>query len=120
MSAAVDRRRSWVRTHELLLGLVALVVGTALLSLAGGDFGPFFAAYISTGLVVFGLFELSRRILRRRPLWVALGVLAAGAVTAVFVNAATVLGPGLYIGFLVGQGFTVGLVLWLRHVTAER
>lgn len=120
MTTKTDAARVDRSARNLAIGLVALVALTVVLTFVGGDFGPFFAAYVSTAMVTFGGFEVARRMLRRRPLWRGIAVLGAGVATAALVNAATVLGPGLYAAFLIGQVFTVGLVLWLRHVTAER
>jgi predicted permease len=101
--------------------LAVAVVVPVLVSMTGNPAGPFLAAFVSTALVMFGLFELGRRLLHSVPVGRIWAVLGAGVVVGVFVNMGTVLGPGIYAGFLVGQALTVGLVLWLvRSTRTER
>ena len=97
--------------------LVLLVLATCLIALTGNPAGPFLAAFVSTALVIFGLFELARRLRHSIPVGRIWAVLGVGIFVGLFVNMATVLSPGIYVGFLFGQALTVGLVLWLVRST---
>jgi hypothetical protein len=111
------RRAFLTPSARFYLVLAVVVVVPVGISLTGNPAGPFVAAYASTALVMFGLFEVGRRLLRSVPVgrvWVVLG---AGLLVGLFVNMATILGPGVYLVFLIGQALTVGLVLWLMRST---
>ncbi|MGO2933142.1 hypothetical protein [Microbacterium sp.] len=112
MSTTAVRKRI-TPTVRLYVVLVALTVFVVFMSLVGNPFGPYFAAYVSTALVMFGLLDLLRQIRRRGSLQQTIPVLITGIITGVFMTMPIILGPGLYVGFLIGQLFTVGLVYWL-------
>lgn len=109
--------RRWTPTRTLYVVLVAALVLTVWASLSGNPFGAYFAAYVSTALVMFGLYELVRRLRRRESLRLVWPILIAGLLIGVFMNLSTVFGPSVYLAFLVGQALTVGLVLWLSRLT---
>lgn len=98
---------------RLYLVLALLTIFIVVMTLSGNTFGPFFAAYVSTALTMYGLLDLVRQLRRRESLRQTIPVLITGVVTGVFMTMPQILGPGLYIGFLIGQLFTVGLVFWL-------
>ncbi|KJL49563.1 hypothetical protein RS84_00037 [Microbacterium hydrocarbonoxydans] len=106
-------RLRWTPTATLYAVLAALVVIVVSASLTGNPFGAYFAAYVSTALVIYGLLDLTRKIRARRSVARTLPVLATGLVTGLFMNMGMVLGWSVYLAFLVGQLFTVGLVVWL-------
>lgn len=109
--------RRWTPTRTLYSVLVAAFVLTVWASLTGNPFGAYFAAYVSTALVMFGLYELVRKLRRREPLRLVWPILIAGLLIGVFMNLSTVFGPSVYLAFLAGQAITVGLVLWLSRLT---
>lgn len=113
-----SRRVWWTPTHAFYFGLSIAAVVPVAISLIDNPAGPYFAAYVSTAFVMFGLFEFGRRLKNRQRIGRIWAVLGAGIVTGLFVNMATILGPNIYLLFLVGQAMTVGLVLWLVRATA--
>lgn len=106
-------RLRWTPTATLYAVLAALVVIVVSASLTGNPFGAYFAAYVSTALVIYGLLDLARKLRAHRSVARTLPVLATGLVTGLFMNMGMVLGWSVYLAFLVGQLFTVGLVVWL-------
>lgn len=95
----------------LVLGVLVVIVLAA--SATRNPFGAYFAAYVSTALVIYGLIDMVRKVATRLPLTRTLPVLVTGILTGLFMNVSQVLGWSVYIAFLVGQLFTVGLVMWL-------
>jgi len=118
-SIQTARRWHWTPAYTLYTVLSALVLVVFAASFTGNPFGAYFAAYVSTALVIFGLFDLVRKLRHRASLKLTLPILATGLLTGFFMNMAQVLGPSVYLAFLIGQVFTVGLVLWLSHITAK-
>jgi len=102
------------RFYGILIVLTVLPIGIAL---TGNPGGPYLAAYISTALVMYGIYEAFSRFRRKATIGRVWFVLLAGIVTGLFVDLATNLGPGLYLGFLVGQAMTVAIILWLIRNT---
>lgn len=97
----------------LYIVLAVLTVVVVWASLTGNAFGAYAAAYISTALTVFGLIDLVRKLRKRRPLRRTVPVLVAGLIMGLFMNVGMVLGWSVYLAFMIGQVFTVGLVVWL-------
>ena len=106
------------RFYGILIVLTVLPIGIAL---TGNPGGPYLAAYISTALVMYGVYEAFSRFRRKVTIGRVWFVLLAGIITGLFVDLATNLGPGLYLGFLVGQAMTVAIILWLiRNTKGEK
>jgi hypothetical protein len=110
--------RRWTPAHTFFTALGVVAAVPILVSAVDNPAGPYLAAYVSTALVMFGLYEFARRLRRREPIGRIWAVLGAGILTGFFVNLATILGPNIYLVFLVGQALSVGLVLWLVRATA--
>jgi hypothetical protein len=111
-------RRRWSKNHSFFLALFLVAALPVMVSLVDNPGGPFLAAFVSSALMIFGLYEFARRLKRREPIGRIWAVLGAGLLTGLFVNMATILGPSIYLLFLFGQAITVGLVLWLVRATA--
>ena len=75
-------------------------------SATGNPFGAYFAAYVSTALVIYGLIDLARKMRAHRSLSRTLPILITGILTGVFMNMAQVLGWSVYLAFIIGQLFT--------------
>lgn len=95
--------------------LAALAVFPLAISFTGNPFGAFACSYISTALVMFSVYEFARRLKRHEAIKPVIPVAAVGVVTGLFMNMADVVGPSVYLSFLVGQAVTVALVLWLTR-----
>lgn len=106
----LPRLSSMAKLYTVLGILVAVIVWA---SLSGNPFGAWAAAYVSTALTMYGLLDLVRKLRARASVARTLPVLATGIVTGVFMNMSQVLGWSPYLAFLIGQAFTVGLVVWL-------
>ncbi|PPH29276.1 hypothetical protein [Rathayibacter rathayi] len=105
--------------RRFVITLATATVIPVCLALIGNAGGPFLCAFVSTAFVMFGIYDLVRKLRARTPLRQTLLVLSAGLLTGAFVTMSTQLGAGLYLGFLFGQALTVGLVLWLVRATSS-
>lgn len=106
-------RPRWTPLTKLYVVLGILVVVILGASATGNPFGAYFAAYVSTALVIYGLIDLARKMRARRSLSRTLPILITGILTGVFMNMAQVLGWSVYLAFIIGQLFTIVLVVWL-------
>lgn len=106
-------RPRWTPLTKLYVVLGVLVAVILAASATGNPFGAYFAAYVSTALVIYGLIDLARKVRARRSLSRTLPVLITGILTGVFMNMSQVLGWSVYLAFIVGQIFTIVLVIWL-------
>lgn len=100
---------------KLLIILTALAVIPLAISFTGNPFGAFACSYISTALVMFSVYEFARRLKRHEPIKPVIPVALVGVLTGLFMNMSDIVGPSVYLSFLVGQAVTVALVLWLSR-----
>ena len=103
----------WSPTKKLYAVLLVLVFVIVVASLAENPFGAYAAAYVSTALVIYGLIDLVRKLRGGRSVTRTIPVLASGIMTGLFMNIGMVLGWSIYLAFIVGQIFTVSLIVWL-------
>ena len=98
---------------RFIVVLSLLTVTPFLLSLGGNPFGPYLASYVSSALVVAGIFELVTAIVSRSAILRPALIIVAGVIVALLVNKSGAMGLNLYIAFVMGQVFTVSIVRWI-------
>ncbi|MGO2481804.1 MULTISPECIES: hypothetical protein [Glutamicibacter] len=98
---------------RFIIVLSLITVTPFLLSLGGNPFGPYLASYVSSALVVAGVFELVSAIVAKSSILRAALIIVAGCVVAILVNMIGALGLNLYVAFILGQILTVSIVRWI-------
>ena len=105
--------------RKFFLILTVIVAVPAFLTAINNDAGAYLCAYVSTALLMFSILDFLRRSRRGLPYGMTGIVAGFGIVSALFMSMSQIVGPSLYVAFMVGQAITVGVVLWLYRSLSE-